>query len=396
MRPDILPRPPRRGWISLIAAIGIQTCLGGVYAWSVFVPALGTAYRLTAAQCQLVFGVTIAAFTVAMVLAGRIIRFSSVRRIAVMGVLLYAGGWGLASVFANRFGFLLIALGLIGGSGIGFGYVAALTCGIRWFPTHKGLVTGLTVAGFGSGGALLAPLLAGVLTRQTPAVAFRLLAIGYGVAAGAAALMLFSPPRVESGRSAHGRVDIRRLVKDPAMRLLACGMFCGTFPGLLIIGNLKSIGLEAGLASPVVAVSLFAVGNAAGRIGWGWLSDRWGVVTIPWSLALLGAGIALLVPAKGSPCLYSAAALLCGIGFGSCFVLYASQIATWYGVSAVEQIYPVLFLIYGVAGLIGPAIGGLLHDISGRHVPAIIISALTAAAGSILTARGKGVKPSRE
>ncbi len=385
---DLTAGSSPKAWISLIAAVCIQTCLGSVYAWSVFVPSIVETYRLTVAQCQFVFGSTIATFTVAMVLAGRIIKFSSARWIAATGIVLYAGGWGLASVFADRFVFLLISISVIGGCGIGCGYVAALTCSIRWFPNNKGLVTGLTVAGFGSGGALLAAPLADLLAQHSPAQVFRLLALFYGLVAGTGALLLFKAPQTASGLPAFQMPGLKTLLNDRAFRLLAFGMFCGTFPGLMIIGNLQSIGLEGGLSNAAAAVSLFAIGNAAGRIGWGWLSDRLGDRTIPWSLALLCSGIALLIPARSDPRLFAFVAFICGTGFGACFVLYAAQTASWFGIDAVETIYPVLFLIYGFAGLTGPAIGGYLFDLSGGYGPAILISTLIAAAGFLITIRG--------
>jgi OFA family oxalate/formate antiporter-like MFS transporter len=373
----------------LPAAVLIQTCLGGVYAWSAFVPSLSTDYGLSAGQTQFVFGLAIASFTVAMVFAGRLLPQWGPRRVALLGALLFAGGHLISAAGGGRLLWLLGGFGLVGGASIGFGYVAALTTGIQWFPKHKGLVTGVAVAGFGAGAVLLSRLTTLWLgSGWTVLEILRVIGLAYGTAVGLGALLLFRPPNDRAGTRVN-LVSAKHLLKDPLFRALAGGMFCGTFAGLLVIGNLKPIGMAGGLSpdAAAAAISFFAVGNALGRLVWGWVSDRLGYSTIPLSLVFLSGAVVLLLPARLASMTFSVAALLVGFGFGASFVLHAVNVASHYGAAEVGRVYPLLFLAYGVAGIAGPPTGGLLYDLTHSHVAAITTSVMVVLVGACWTWR---------
>jgi MFS family permease len=96
-----------------------------------------------------------------------------------------------------------------------------------------------------------------------------------------------------------------------------------------------------------------------------------------------------------SPAAFIATGSLVGFGFGACFVLYAAQVAATHGVNQVGRIYPFLFLSYGIAGIAGPLLGGLLHDWTGRYSASLIMAALVSALGAWLTWRGVRESPTR-
>ncbi len=371
----------------------IQMCLGGVYAWSVFVPGLGTEYGLGASQTQFIFGLTFGTFTVSMLLAGRLLPAWGARWVGVLGGLLFACGQVTASASGGHFGGIVLGYSLIGGAGIGFGYVAALTTGVQWYPKHKGLVTGVAVAGFGSGSVLLSTLAMSCLEDGwTILEVWHAIGWVYGAVVCAGSLLLFPPP-IDSRNPAVNISRKMQLLKDPAFRNLGLGMFCGTFSGLLVIGMLKPIGIASGLPSETAAaaISALAVGNTTGRIAWGWIFDRIGYPAIPGSLLFLGIALGTLIAAGVSPVAFVVAAILVGFGFGACFVLYAAQVAARYGGSEVGRVYPLLFLAYGVAGISGPLLGGMLHDWTGSYLWPITVSAAVAAAGAWRTGRRTGV-----
>ncbi len=376
----------------LPAAVLIQMCLGGVYAWSAFVPSLRTDYGLAASQTQFIFGLTFGTFTVSMLLAGRVLPTWGPRWVGVLGGLLFACGQLASSASGGHVLGLVLGYGLVGGAGIGFGYVAALTAGIQWYPKHKGLVTGITVAGFGMGSAIITILTTAWLKGGwTVLEMFRTIGCAYGVVVCFSALLLFRPP-VSQARPGAILILGRQLFKDPVFRVLGLGMFCGTFAGLLVVGILKPIGMANGLSPEAAsaAIGALAVGNAAGRIAWGWISDRIGYPAIPGSLLFLGLALGALIPAGSAPIAFMAAVVLVGFGFGACFVLYAAHVAARYGVNDVGRIYPLLFLTYGLAGLGGPLLGGLLHDWTGSYLAPIVVSAVVAAAGAWWTSRAAG------
>jgi OFA family oxalate/formate antiporter-like MFS transporter len=154
-------------------------------------------------------------------------------------------------------------------------------------------------------------------------------------------------------------------------------MFSGTFAGLLVSGNLRpmklSLGLDEQLAA--LAIPLFAVGNTLGRLVWGQIHDRLGPrKTILLSLgALLLFILSLLFLAHAAALL--AVSVLIGFGFGACFVVYASSVVDLFGNRYLPHLYPVVFVGYGLAALLGPPAGGWIADTFGSYSGALLLSA---------------------
>jgi len=376
-------------YLILVASVVIQVCLGGVYAWSTFVPDLKAAYGLTTAQTQFIFGVQIAIFSITMVFSGRILERQGPRRLLTLSGGLFLAGYWLASASGGSFLLLLLGIGGMAGVAAGFGYVCPLSTCMKWFPSHKGLVTGIAVAGFGGGAIVLASLAEILLKQGTGSLAiFRYVGLAYGIAiVGAGSLMKFPPcaPSVSPAAT----VPSAQLARDAFFWALLVGMGCGTFAGLLTIGNLKPIALSSGLSPSLAAmgISVFAAGNAAGRITWGRLVDKMSSKSIRPSLGLLAVALAVLLPAASQASLFILVASLIGFGFGACFVVYASLVASKYGTHRFGEIYPLIFLGYGAAGISGPSTGGWLYDLTNSYASSIGVSIAIIGVGLIVIGR---------
>ncbi|AQQ08761.1 putative MFS-type transporter YhjX [Sedimentisphaera cyanobacteriorum] len=380
--------------IVLIAGVLMQSVLGGVYAWSVFIPSLTSDYGQSNGQASLIFGINIAVFTVVMIPAGRLLGRFSPRKIAFTGALLFSIGYLTASFSGGNFAVILGGIGIVAGAGIGAGYVCPLTVGMKWFPNNKGLVTGVVVAGFGGGAIALSSLSEYLLTSLDWNVleVFRLIGYGFGGLAIAASLFLKEPELSASKDKIEGRekkIASNYLLSKPFV-MLCTGMFAGTFAGLLVIGNLKPILLSLGLTSEAatLGISIFAVGNASGRIIWGQIHDKFGVrPTILASLAALGLSVVLFAFEMPEPLLI-AATLIAGINFGACFVVYASSMVAYFGTELFPSLYPICFLWYGLAGIIGPGAGGWIADSTGTFTIGVAVSSLTVFAAFAVNAFG--------
>ncbi|NSW58608.1 MAG: MFS transporter [Armatimonadetes bacterium] len=372
-----------RGVLSVAAALAIQFCNGGLYAWSSFVPALIDQYGLSATQCALIFSTTMAFFVSAMVLGGAMQERHGPRRLVFLSGLLFAAGYLIAARSGGYLPALLIGIGCLGGTAIGLGYVCALSTGPRWFPDRPGLVTGIVVASFGASGMVVSQVATAMLARGIDVLSI-LGQIGgvYAAVVLLAGAALSVPNRDSGQRMAKCVVRPWQILSEPKVLSLSVGMFCGTFGGLLAISNLKPLVMSCG-GSPSVAawaVGAFAVGNALGRVLWGWLADRIGKAAVPASLASLAAALFLLQHPVAQ---YSLTWTCAGLGtcFGAAFVVYATEVARSYGRAALGLVYPWVFLSYGLAGVTGPALGGLLADALGQFRTATLIGAAVAAAG---------------
>ncbi|WP_321302017.1 MFS transporter [uncultured Sphaerochaeta sp.] len=360
-------------WIVLIAGLIMQTILGGIYAWSTLTPWLAESYGISNGESGFVFGLSITVFTLVMVYSGHLLARKGPRIPALIGALLYMAGYSLASRSHGSFPLLLLAVGVVAGSGIGFAYVVPLSVGMQWFPRQKGLITGLSVGGFGGGAIILSSIIeAGKLSGLSLDRFFLFYSLVSGSLLFLAALLLSSPPATTGKKS--GEMQVHQVHSEKPMVLSILGMFSGTFAGLLLVGNLAPYALSKGLAEEmtVLSVVLFSLGNLSGRIIWGHIFDRTGYRVIPWSLLLASLFYVLVRVASGG-FMFLASVLVLGFLFGSQFVLYAGYLSKTYGVTSFSKRYPLVFLSYGLAGIIAPGIGGWIADTTGSYNTAIMV-----------------------
>uniref|UniRef100_A0A7C3HYY1 MFS transporter n=1 Tax=Gracilinema caldarium TaxID=215591 RepID=A0A7C3HYY1_9SPIR len=362
-------------WLSLLSGVIIQTILGGVYAWSAFTPWLISSYGLNKAQTGFIYGLIFGVFTIVMVFAGKVLLVVGPQISVIISAILFFSGYFLASLSHGSFLMILLGLGVLTGAAIGFGYICPLSVAMKWFPDKKGLVSGVSLAGFG-GGAILLSLIANYFLNKGMDVLyfFRIFGIGAGSLLLISALFLNEPDSVSKTQK---KQSSYQGVFTKTFLLAFLGLFSGTFSGLLINGNLIPIALGFGFSmeQAVTAISLFSIGNAFGRIVWGQIFDHIGYKSIPLSLlSLILTSFCLLIPSPAWLLLIVIG--LFGFSFGSNFVVYASAVSRYFGVDHFSSLYPVCFLSYGLAGIIGPGFGGLIADVTGSYTISIYVSIL--------------------
>ncbi len=362
----------------MIAGFILQIILGGVYAWSRFAPSLEEHYGLTKGQCGLIFGVTIASFTISMIPAGRLLRKKGPRFTAAIGSIFFALGYLIASFSGGNFYIILTGIGILVGIGIGCGYVCPLTVTMKWFPNHKGLVTGIAVAGFGGGAIILGNLIGYLLEQHQWDVLtiFRFVALVMGSVAFVASLFLSEPEKTEEQPAMIPDNNIKHILVSWPFITLCIGIFAGTFAGLLIVGKLIPILIDLGLDKQKAAfgITVFAIGNALGRVAWGQINDKFPPKTAVMAclIFLALAIVPLALPINENLILLTVGAI--GFGFGGCFIVYASSMVNYYGTELFPRLYPICFLGYGLAGIIAPAMGGQIHDKTDSFTVAIALS----------------------
>ena len=148
----------RKRWGIALAGFLMQMALGAVYAWSVFRTPLSKQFGWTISQ---VTSPSRSAFLCSgspRSLGGLWLNKKGPRVVALTGGLLYGLGVFLASFSADRLWWLYFSYGVIGGIGLGFGYIVPIAVLVKWFPDRRGLITGIAVGGFGAGALVTAPV----------------------------------------------------------------------------------------------------------------------------------------------------------------------------------------------------------------------------------------------
>ncbi|HLQ23736.1 MAG TPA: MFS transporter, partial [Gemmatimonadales bacterium] len=181
-------------WRIAAAGVLMQVALGAVYAWSVFRIPLTTAYGWSIPQVTLTFELAILTLGVASFVGGLWMKQVGPRPVAVVAGLCYGLGTILAGQSGGNIHKLDLAYGLLGGIGLGLGYIVPLATLIPWFPDRRGMITGLAVAGFGAGALVTAPVAQRMIVSVGLPQTFAILGAVYLVVVVGAGLLMKKAP----------------------------------------------------------------------------------------------------------------------------------------------------------------------------------------------------------
>ncbi len=164
----IIAGPGFNRWLVPPAAIAVHLCIGSVYAWSIYNPALIKQFGVVASapedwnlkQVVWVFTTAIVFLGLAAAFAGKWLEKVGPRMVGTVAAALWGGGYlvGGLGIVTHQLWLLYLGYGVLGGCGLGLGYVSPVSTLIRWFPDRRGMATGMAIMGFGGGAMIGAPL----------------------------------------------------------------------------------------------------------------------------------------------------------------------------------------------------------------------------------------------
>lgn len=381
--------------LAVVAATIIQICLGGVYAWSIFVPMLKKQLGYVTYQTQLIVGLTLGVFAFSMIFAGKLEKKWGPMIAAIIGGMCLYSGYFLATISDGNFIVLCLSIGVLGGIGTGFCYVCTIVVAAKNFPKRKGLVTGIVVGGFGGGAVVLTYFVKYLISIQPDVHVLEIFkTLGYinGFMIITCSFFL----NYDRTKITESKIDFVFSFTSKSFITLIVAMFAGSFAGLLIIANVKPISLSLGYTDQIATTSilLLSLGNMSGRVIWGFIMDKIGSdKTLIVAYIILSVSTIMINFIAPSNLFLYICLLLVGFGYSSIFVLFVNKSAQIYGIDNIGIVYPYIFLSYGFAGIIGPLVGGLLFDLTHSYNYALVFSAiLTAFAAGFYTFRMKHTK----
>jgi len=364
-----------------VAAVLMQMALGAVYAWSVFRIPLAKQFGWSASQVTLAFTITILVLGFSAFPGGLWMNRAGPRIVAVTAGVLYGMGVFLASFADHRLWWLYVSYGLVGGIGLGFGYIVPVAVLVKWFPDRRGLITGVAVGGFGAGALVTAPIATRLIESVGVLRTFAYLGIAYLVVTVAAGSFMSNPPagwRPEGWTPTASQVAqraVRELTLGEALRTpqwwaLWCILLLNITAGISLISQESPIFQElAGVGAVTAAsmVGLVSVGNAIGRVFWAWTSDFITRRATFVAMFLVQAALFWVLPGVTSAAvltIVSFAILMCyGGGFGT----MPASVADYFGSRNVGPIYGLMLTAWGIASAIGPLLIARLRESTGTY-----------------------------
>ena len=367
----------------------LQICFGTVYAWSFFQTILVRQIGWTHTETAWAFSIAIFTLGVSAAWAGNMLPKMGPRKLALIGSFMFACGY-LVSGLALEMEYIplfYLGYGVIGGAGIGLGYVTPVATVAKWFPDRKGLATGIVVMGFGVGAFLLSKGLAPFLIVRTAGAlpeVFIWLGIIFALILIPCSLALTDPPPDAAGPSTTAASDpdetdepkyARTYLGTTQFVFMWIVFFFNIAAGISVVSFQSEIlqeiwGLADDSIEPTVLaeygatlIAVSSICNGLGRLFWGLLSDRFGRVTI--FRVLLGSQMVVfgILMTETNPWIFSALVCYVLLCFGGGFATMPSFVLDVFGTKKMSTIYGAVLTAWAAAGIFGPLYVGYLKDV---------------------------------
>jgi len=376
------------------AALAIHLCIGQIYAYSVFNKPLSQAIGVSQpvegdwslVQIGYVFSIALFCLGASAALFGRWLERVGPRMAMFMSALCFSGGFFISAlgVWWHQIWLLYLGNGVLGGIGLGLGYISPVSTLIKWFPDRPGMATGMAIMGFGGGAMIAAPLSIRLMeyfeSAHSIGVAETFVAMGILYLG----IMLFGVwgiriPKVgwypqgmseEAVRRIPGTgLDADAAIRTPQFYLLFAVLMLNVTAGIGVLGqasvmiqemfSARVVGNERAVTAAAAAgfVSLLSLFNMVGRFFWSSLSDKIGRKTTYTIFFLLGALLYVSVPITGrmgNTVLFVGAFCLIMSMYGGGFATIPAYLRDLFGAKEVGAIHGRLLLAWSAAALLGP------------------------------------------
>jgi MFS family permease len=396
-----------RGWLVTFSGTGINLALGILYTWSMFKGAIEKEFGWQGSQLNDPYALCCLVFAFSMILAGRCQDKFGPRLTASVGGLLVGAGFVLCST-TNSYAVWLLGFGVLAGLGIGFGYSSATPPALKWFPPSKtGLIAGLVVAGFGLAPVYLAPTSQYLLGQYQIKASMLILGIAFVVIVCGLAQLLVNPPAgyVAAAKDAAAGTAAKpapasstpgEILRTPTFWLLWAIYFIGSGAGLMVISSVSGMAKKTMGETAFIAVAVMAIGNAAGRICAGLLSDKIGrrwtlMLVLLIQSALMFIAIPVTASTEGPKFVIVLVATLIGFNYGANLSLFPSFTKDLWGLKSFGVNYGILFTAWGVGGFALSRLSQMLYVASkdaagkGNYQSSFITAGILLIAGAALT-----------
>lgn len=355
-------------WLLAITAIIMQLALGSVYAWSVFLKPVIALYHVSRLQANLTFSIVLLALGITAGFGGYLNNRYGPRVIATLGGILYGLGVILATFAAPNIFLLYLTFGIIGGIGVGLGYIVALAMLIKWFPDRRGFITGLAVAGFGGGALITSPIAAALIKSVGVSSTFLYLGIAYLVVIVIVAQFFRTAPDgyVPAGWTPSARQQIYRsrreytlaeAIRLPRWYVLWLILALNVTAGAAVISVASPLAQKftgVDVVTAALLVSVIGIFNGAGRLFWGWLSDG---ITRPFtflSMFIIQAIVFVLLPSITNFALLLVPVAIIALCYGGGFGTMPAFATDFFGPKNAGTIYGAMLTAWSAGGIVGP------------------------------------------
>ena len=378
-------------WLIAASAVGIHISIGSVYAYSVMTNPVKDVFEVEGSVIKWAFKIAILLLGLSAAFLGRWVEKVGPKISGTTAGIFYGVGIlgsGLAVQIESLWLFYL-CYGVIGGIGLGLGYITPVSTLVKWFPDRRGLATGMAIMGFGFAALIFGPVMAKLFETVGVSNAFYILGIIYMILILSSARYIERPPvgyvpegfTAEEGKTIKediSNVTANESLKSPRFYYIWIMMFINIACGIAIISAASPMMQEKLDYTPMQAaaiVGFIGVFNGLGRITWSTLSDYLGranTFIIFFAFQILAF---YFLPKIGIESVFLIVLFTVITMYGGGFATLPAFLGVLFGTKQLGAIHGMVLAAWGLAGVIGPTIYDMVKEQTGSLDTTLMIFA---------------------
>lgn len=380
----------RNRWFIALAAIGLHISIGSVYAWSVLTRPIMADMGFTLSQTTWTFSLAILMLGLSAGFLGSFAEKIGPKKSGLLAMLFWVTGL-LGTAYAlsiHNLTLLYLFYGIIGGIGLGIGYITPVSTLVKYFPNRPGFATGLAIMGFGFASLIAGPLMQYLVAQVGLVDTFIILGVIYLVIMGASSLYLKAPQPKHPTRTTKDKsamyVHTHGMLANDAMKTWQFGalwwvFFINITCGIGLLSLASPMAQEAIGMTPTAAASLvgiIGIFNGGGRIAWSTISDYLGRAQTYILFFIIQIIAFYLLAETNSVLTFQILILLIITCYGGGFSCMPAYLADLYGIRQLSTIHGRILTAWGLAGIAGPMLVSYFHEAGYGYTTALLCFAL--------------------
>lgn len=378
----------RNRWFIALAAIGLHISIGSVYAWSVLTRPIMADMGFTLSQTTWTFSLAILMLGLSAGFLGSFAEKIGPKKSGLLAMLFWVTGL-LGTAYAlsiHNLTLLYLFYGIIGGIGLGIGYITPVSTLVKYFPNRPGFATGLAIMGFGFASLIAGPLMQYLVAQVGLVDTFIILGVIYLVIMGASSLYLKAPQPKHPTRTTKDKsamyVHTHGILANDAMKTWQFGalwwvFFINITCGIGLLSLASPMAQEAIGMTPTAAASLvgiIGIFNGGGRIAWSTISDYLGRAQTYILFFIIEIVAFYLLAQTNSALTFQILILLIITCYGGGFSCMPAYLADLYGIRQLSTIHGRILTAWGLAGIAGPMLVSYFHEAGYGYTTALELS----------------------
>lgn len=367
-------------WLIALSAIGIHICIGSVYAWSVLTKPIMQAMGFTLKETTWTFSIAILFLGLSAGFLGDYVEKYSPRKSGLTSTCFFGlGMFGTAlALHLNSLPLLYLFYGVIGGIGLGTGYITPVSTLVKWFPNNRGFATGLAIMGFGFASLIAGPLMQILVAKYGLVQNFIILGCVYMVIMAASALYL-EPPKASNGGPSG--INVKSILPDTQFTakearktwqfyalwwIFFTNITCGI--GLLAVAS--PMAQEVVKMTPMAAASMVGIIgliNGLGRIFWSTISDYLGRSTVYVVFFLIQIFAFYALAETSSAFIFQLIVFVIISCYGGGFSCMPAFLSDLFGTKELSAIHGKILTAWGMAGIAGPLLLSWIRETTNSY-----------------------------